>query len=437
VTILKGPADADHYRVKVGRYGDRWYTDPLEASARWEKSDAAYPSISTVKKAAGQDWSFVSIKRIADADPDRLRQLADLPADERYDAMNSINKRGLGRAAERGTNVHLYCESRLYGTTPPLMAEGMPGYNYLKAVDDFFDTYNPKLVAAEYPVFHRTLNGVGYGGTPDAVVEIGGELYGIDWKTRTETSDHGAYAEEGAQIAAGAFADYMIVENADGHAVRQPLPQLAGGLIISIKPDGCRVYPIDLAAAWNHWEAMHAWWCARQNERVSIGKPWAPGKRQSDAKPAKVEPLATVTPPPTPPDEGLELDKDDPAVVAVRGPYMALREAGGDAWINALRADAIHAGVDFHLSGKLTLRRARIMAGLVALTVAEVADDDVLKALVRHVTGHDAMTWPSAGACVGSLGATDAALFVAACDAFVAGRFELVYDGGPALKEVA
>jgi hypothetical protein len=196
--------------------------------------------------------------------------------------------------------------------------------------------------------------------------------------------------------------------------------------------------PVDISAgAWCMANVIEPTWTWRNRNDLRVDV--TPKK----TRPRRITPLAdasrAVTEAQTAPDEGLELDKGDPAVVAVRGPYMALREAGGDAWINALRADALAAGVDFHLSGKLTLRRARIMAGLVALTVAEVADDDVLKALVRHVTGHDAMTWPtiSAGAAVGSLGATDAALFVAACDAFVAGRFELVYDGGPALKEVA
>jgi hypothetical protein len=39
MSILKGPADADHFRVKVGRYGDRWYTDPLPACGIAPASD--------------------------------------------------------------------------------------------------------------------------------------------------------------------------------------------------------------------------------------------------------------------------------------------------------------------------------------------------------------------------------------------------------------
>lgn len=424
MTILKGPTDAEHYRVQVGRYGERWYLDPLPASKRIEFSDATYPSISTVKKAAGQDWSFVSIKRIADAEPERLAHIAAMAdAGERYDALTSINKRGLGRAAERGTMVHLYAESLLRGTTPPLMVEGSPGYDYLGAVDEFFATYNPKLVAAEYPVFHRTLNGVGYGGTPDGLVEIGGELYGIDWKTRTETSSHGAYAEEAAQIAAGAYAEYMIVEDADGHAVRQPIPQVTAGLVVSIKPDGCRVYPLDLAAGWNHWEAMHAWWCARRNERNAIGKPWAPGKRQSDAKPKKINPQPAVEV--ALPDEGSTVDVTD-----LRTRYQALPQADKD-WIGGLWRAAQQAGVDFHLAGHFTARRAAILEGLVILAQAQMADDDVAHAVADHLLGE--------GKTVGHLDAVHAMLFVEGCRSVAGGVYSLSFHAGghPTLVEVA
>jgi hypothetical protein len=424
--MIKGPTDADHYRVKVGRYGERWYVDPLAASGEFSHDpETAYPSISTVKKASGQDWSFVSIKRIADADPDRLIEAAKLPPGDRYDVLTSINKRGLGRAAERGTNVHLYCEALLRNQTTLFpLTKGDPGYDYLPAVDEFFATYQPKLYAAEYPVFHRTLNGVGYGGTPDGIIDIGGELYAVDWKTRTETSDHGAYPEEGAQIAAGAFAEYMIAEDADGNAVRQPVPQLAGGLIISIKPDGCKLYPIDLATAWNHWEAMHAWWVARRTERLCVGKPWAPGKRTA-ALPKTTAKNNTATPPPRiAPDEG----RTGVNVDSLRDKYKALDPAARS-WVEAKRAEAQAAGVDFHLATP-TERRAWIMSALCNLAAAEVDDDDTVKAIARHVTSDDACEWPTvtAGHAVGSLDVVQAKAFRDTALVFAAGMGVLEFD---------
>src|SRR5690606_28481870 len=101
-------------------------------------------------------------------------------------------------------------------------------------------------------------------------------LVGIDWKSRTIDSKHSAYPEEGAQIAAGVRADYMIVDDGNGGAKRALLPKVDTGLVVSIKPDGARVYPIDIDTAWRHVEAMHAFWKARQVERDFIGRVWAP-----------------------------------------------------------------------------------------------------------------------------------------------------------------
>jgi hypothetical protein len=444
-TILRGPADADHYRVQVGRFKERWYADPLPADDVWGACEEVFPSVSTVKKASGSDWSFVSIKRIGDAGGERLRQIADLPDGERHDALRSLDRRGLEQAAQRGTNVHSYIEARLRGLSPMLITAGMPGYEWIGAVEQFLDTYQPELVAAEYVTIHRTLNGVGYGGTPDADIRIGGELLKVDWKTRGVESSHGAYPEEAAQLAASAFAEYMIVEHnpADDPfyhgAVRRPIPKFDGGIIVSIKPDGVRVYPVDLDRARAHWERLHAWWCARRDERDPIGKPWAPGKAPKVAKPTRPDPHANakslgVAPPPVAvtvaPDEGPTVDLD-----ALRARYKAAPEEHLR-WIAGIRAQAVAAGVDIHLADHPTMRRARIMDGLLTLVEAECHDDDAVRALVREATGDDAVEWPTVavGVAVGSMGAAEADAFRTACEMFVTDRYRLLIEAdGPRL----
>jgi hypothetical protein len=72
---------------------------------------------------------------------------------------------GLERAGRRGTNVHKYFERGLRGepfNDPEFPDE--PGSDYLPAVRQFFDTYQPELVAAEVVSINRIL---GYGGTGD------------------------------------------------------------------------------------------------------------------------------------------------------------------------------------------------------------------------------------------------------------------------------
>jgi hypothetical protein len=287
MTLILGPADASHFRVKVGRYGERWYCDPLPGDdiAPAADPDAAWPAISTIKRASGNDWSFVAMKRIAHAADAELERLPTLAAEQRYDTCKSINSHGLNVAAGRGTIVHWWGEDLLHGRPPravtplDLTAARLPAESltrallYLPALQQFFDTYQPELVAAEYPVIHRDLNGVGYGGTPDGIWRIGGDLYLYDFKTRTEDGDHAAYPEEAAQIAAGARADYMLVEGVDG-AERRHIPDVVGGMVVSIKPDGCRIYPVDIDKAFDHFTALHAWWVARRAEREPIGRPW-------------------------------------------------------------------------------------------------------------------------------------------------------------------
>jgi hypothetical protein len=286
--MILGPADPDHYRVKVGRYGDRWYTDPLPACDIADATTDVWPSVSTIKKASGNDWTFVGLKRVAQSRTSVVG-MGDLDEMQRYDTLKSINQHGLKVAAGRGTIVHWWGEDLLHGKQPrtvtelDLMAHKIPAASleeaqrYLPALQQFFDQYQPELVATEYPVINRTLNGVGYGCTPDGLLKIGEYIHPYDFKTRSADSDHGAYPEEAAQIAAGVYGDYMIAEGPEGPIRRQYLP-MDDGIIISIKPEGCRIYPVNIEQAYEHFMALHSWWVARRTEREPIGKPWAPRK---------------------------------------------------------------------------------------------------------------------------------------------------------------
>jgi hypothetical protein len=238
--VLRGPAHADNFRTKVGRFAERWYMDPLPGCDIAEATDDVWPAISTVKKAAGFDAAeYVVMKGLANTD---LAPYVNLDADARYEQYKVVNKARRNEAFARGNGVHAACEAILYGH-PVKLKDGDPGYNYLPAIEAFFNDYQPELVAAEFVAIHRTLGGVGYGGTCDAGVQIDGVPTIIDWKSRGEDSSHGAYPEEAAQIAAYMHAQYYLVEGPAGAERRRM--EWSSGLIVSIKPDSYEVYPID------------------------------------------------------------------------------------------------------------------------------------------------------------------------------------------------
>jgi hypothetical protein len=277
--------------------------------------------------------------------------------------------------------------------------------------------------------------GGGYGGTGDAWVNVRGVSVYLDWKSRGADSAHGIYEEEIAQGGAYTSARYCIVPSDDRQsAVRAPLPPATYGLVLSIRPDGVEEFWYDLEGAQAAFDCMlhahrftsisgkHAR-AAKMKDPTSVQET---AKRKTKAKPAAV---ATVTP-----DEGGPVATVDD----LRFAYKAL-EPAARTWVDAKRAEALAAHVDFHLSGGYTERRAGITSGLVTLAAHEADDDDSLRAIVKFVTDQDGAEFPNvpAGAAVGTLGAAEATLFAATCRAYVGGMLAFDFSGGqPVLVEV-
>lgn len=154
---------------------------------------------------------------------DHKYELADLDDDVIEATLTSSIFGSRDTAGNVGSAVHSYIEHITKGTNtqpPSEMAQ-----EYIHQFRRFVEDFNPKFIENEATVFSRTY---GYAGTMDAMVEIDGVRYILDYKTGKNV-----YPEAALQISAYARADFIGRKN----GVEDPLPEVKRGLILHIRPD--------------------------------------------------------------------------------------------------------------------------------------------------------------------------------------------------------
>lgn len=326
-TVLEtyaGPSEEalEAFRVKVGRYSERWYVDPLLACDLAGPTSTPVPSVSTVKKAWPSFFTDWACGLVAEFAVQHRNDWVGLTDDAAIPMISKAADRYRDSAANRGTVIHGVLDNLLHGIEPdPIDIMGVE--EYVEPCRQFIADAKPRVIAAECPVIRRsdftrasgsTFFG-GYGGTFDCILEIDGENYLVDWKTR-KPGKHAAYSEEGCQAAAYANADYMIIQDPDRTLRRVPLPRIDKALVVSITPESYKAYPVDLDEGWTTFQSLHEFWGAMADEKI-IGRvkmfgdkaPIKPAKkantRKAAAKPKKAQPetgapeqAATPTTPP-------------------------------------------------------------------------------------------------------------------------------------------
>lgn len=161
------------------------------------------------------------------------------------------------RAADFGTLVHAVCEEWGRSSQRPTpdaisaMAEQMKTESGMLASEDnlqnlldrvavrldgyagFLDDFQPEFIEVEQTVVNHS---VGYAGTTDAIVKVGGALLSGDIKTSKKV--RGDYALQGVAIV---NAELML----DDDGSTRPMPDLAGAFVIHL-PDkgGYNVIPL-------------------------------------------------------------------------------------------------------------------------------------------------------------------------------------------------
>ena len=152
--------------------------------------------IGVLDKPALPRWAA---KLVAEQAAAMKRSLVNLDDAEIVDMLKAAPWRKSGRAANRGTDVHLYLEQALNGDVPdPLEGEAAA---YRQTADDLLEYLTGQgiyLVQSEVTVF-----GDGYAGTFDAHLRMPtSENTWEDWLVDFKTGASGPYDEVGLQLAA-------------------------------------------------------------------------------------------------------------------------------------------------------------------------------------------------------------------------------------------
>lgn len=159
------------------------------------------------------------------------------------------------KASERGVDLHRYAEDYVKGKPVPTIDEGHEPY--AKAWLQFLRDFRPIFHLAEAPVYSMTYH---YAGTLDAIVEIGGRRYVLDYKTTDKLEGGPPYPDTALQLAAYGRAEFVGFNAARETKVNgrryylfdpddpshEPMPEVDAGLILVVRPGSYNLVPVSI-----------------------------------------------------------------------------------------------------------------------------------------------------------------------------------------------
>jgi hypothetical protein len=177
------------------------------------------------------------------------------------------------KAATTGSDIHALAESITLGHDVTVTEEQAP---FVDAYRAWKADFEPRFLAAEEMVCSLEH---GYAGTLDAIVEIAGETWLLDYKT-----SKGVYPETALQLAAYGAAEF-IGRAADPN--RYALPEIHQYGVLHIRPEGYELVPFDITGAFDAFLSAKRLASWKASEKA-IGQPVGPAllKFQAPAKEA-------------------------------------------------------------------------------------------------------------------------------------------------------
>ena len=212
----------------IKRGGLRFYQHPITA----EKRIGVTSVLSQLNKPFLPRWAA---KLVAEEAVDTLGAVMNLVTAGKRDAAVQMLKgapwRSSGQAADTGTQLHEIAETLNRGEDPGRIHPDLqPSVDHYKA---FLDDWQPEFVGVEATAWGPDEDG--WAGTMDAVLKIENEPFIWDLKT-----GKGVYEEVALQLTAYSKARCLM----DPDGTERPMPEVSGGLVLHLRPDGYRLIPV-------------------------------------------------------------------------------------------------------------------------------------------------------------------------------------------------
>lgn len=169
-------------------------------------------------------------------------------------------RRSTSGSADLGTAVHEYIEAVLLGNS--VQDAATADESLMRAsFQDFLKDWKPEVVITEATIRNDT---VGYAGSLDAVLNIGGVNIIVDWKTGKSVHE-----ETALQLTAYSRAEQL--SNSD------KLPPIEAGAVLHVRPDGYKFHPVKLTdEGFSYFVALRHIFDWESSKRSFLGKPITP-----------------------------------------------------------------------------------------------------------------------------------------------------------------
>lgn len=235
-----------------------------------------FPSVTSLIRGGIPSYALENWKlnQVAERAVDMAGDLERMVSQDRDAAVKFLKQapyKSRDKAANIGTAAHELVQALIMGAPPPkTLPEAEP---YVAQFLRFEAELKPKFRASEATIFNRTY---GYAGTLDAIADIDGQTWLIDFKTAAS----GIWPDASLQLAAYRHGEWIGLP--DGKTERA-MPEIHAGACLHLQPDSWSLIPVACGPIiFDYFCAAAAVW--RWNQRIAkqtVGQAYATSVKEA------------------------------------------------------------------------------------------------------------------------------------------------------------